>query len=328
MSASTEQLLANVKLPPRPNEITDDYEMQALEEQFKNMYDSQPPRSPYRQDSDSSQSSRSTTSSDSDPDELLAESASTPTSVASPAPSIAESSSQSSTSSERISLRANLRHLHANLEQRLQPFWASVLGSRIVRLHVFSAYPGTDEESSYHEHGPIQSKDVLTAADGSFQIRFTLDWETLCNHPGALHIAFGEPNQEYELLVAAELLPLSSTPTPTSSGMNTPSDYEFARQHSVSKPRPIDSQTAPSAKASVHVPISHSNIRVISDIDDTVKFSNILGGAREVFRNVFVRDLRDLILPGVGDWYTEMFKHGVRFHYVVSGLSVLPFFQQ
>jgi hypothetical protein len=66
------------------------------------------------------------------------------------------------------------------------------------------------------------------------------------------------------------------------------------------------------------IPITHSPIRVISDIDDTIKISNILSGARAVFRNVFVKELKDSVIPGMGEWYRGMWDRGIRFHYVVS----------
>lgn len=56
-------------------------------------------------------------------------------------------------------------------------------------------------------------------------------------------------------------------------------------------------------------------VSVISDIDDTVKKSNISSGAREIFRNTFIRDLGGLTVEGVQDWYNEMHKLDVRFHY-------------
>ncbi|PMB70077.1 Uncharacterized protein C29B5.04c [Beauveria bassiana] len=56
-------------------------------------------------------------------------------------------------------------------------------------------------------------------------------------------------------------------------------------------------------------------VSLISDIDDTVKKSNIASGAREIFRNTFIRELRDLTVEGVQEWYTDMHKHGVKFHY-------------
>ncbi|KAH7090435.1 hypothetical protein FB567DRAFT_568068 [Paraphoma chrysanthemicola] len=57
-------------------------------------------------------------------------------------------------------------------------------------------------------------------------------------------------------------------------------------------------------------------ISVISDIDDTIKHSAISSGAREIFRNAFIRDLGDLTIDGVKEWYTAMADLGVKFHYV------------
>ncbi|KAF2036247.1 hypothetical protein EK21DRAFT_96197 [Setomelanomma holmii] len=57
-------------------------------------------------------------------------------------------------------------------------------------------------------------------------------------------------------------------------------------------------------------------ISVISDIDDTIKHSAISSGAREIFRNAFIRDLSDLTIEGVKEWYCAMADLGVKFHYV------------
>jgi phosphatidate phosphatase APP1 len=57
-------------------------------------------------------------------------------------------------------------------------------------------------------------------------------------------------------------------------------------------------------------------ISVISDIDDTIKHSAISSGAREIFRNAFIRELEDLTIDGVREWYSAMADMGVKFHYV------------
>lgn len=62
--------------------------------------------------------------------------------------------------------------------------------------------------------------------------------------------------------------------------------------------------------------IEPQGISMISDIDDTVKHSAIANGAKEMCRNVFVRELSELTIDGVTDWYTEMAKLGVDIHYV------------
>lgn len=58
-----------------------------------------------------------------------------------------------------------------------------------------------------------------------------------------------------------------------------------------------------------------NGVSLISDIDDTVKKSNISLGAREIFRNTFIRDLKDLTIDGVREWYGGLYHMGVRFHY-------------
>ncbi|KAI9749134.1 MAG: endocytosis defective- protein [Chaenotheca gracillima] len=57
-------------------------------------------------------------------------------------------------------------------------------------------------------------------------------------------------------------------------------------------------------------------VSLISDIDDTIKHSAIGSGAREIFRNTFIRDLSDLTIEGVKDWYKRLAEMGVRLHYV------------
>jgi hypothetical protein len=57
-------------------------------------------------------------------------------------------------------------------------------------------------------------------------------------------------------------------------------------------------------------------VSLISDVDDTVKHSSIGSGAREIFRNAFIRDLSDLTIDGVKEWYSKLYDMGVGFHYV------------
>ena len=59
-----------------------------------------------------------------------------------------------------------------------------------------------------------------------------------------------------------------------------------------------------------------TGISMISDIDDTIKHSGIGNGAREIFRNAFIRDVGDLTIEGVKEWYNRMADLGVTFHYV------------
>lgn len=72
--------------------------------------------------------------------------------------------------------------------------------------------------------------------------------------------------------------------------------------------------------SSISIPLTQAAIRVISNVDDTVKLSSVLSGAGAVFRNIFVKDLDDGIISGMAEWCSEMWKRGVRFPGVVSSL--------
>ncbi|KAL4999161.1 hypothetical protein BDV10DRAFT_58552 [Aspergillus recurvatus] len=62
--------------------------------------------------------------------------------------------------------------------------------------------------------------------------------------------------------------------------------------------------------------IEPTGVSMISDIDDTVKHSAIASGAKEMCRNIFARELSDLTIEGVTDWYNAMVKAGAQIHYV------------
>lgn len=293
LSRSTEDLLATVKLPPRPSEITEDYEVQLLEQTLK--------RAKQEDSTDSLPSPGDRLPFTANP-ALLLNPASIPSAVA-----------------------ADLRKLHENLESRLRPFWSSVLSVRTVRVSIFAVSQQRNQEEDYGGNIALASKEFITTTDGSFQGHLFLKWEDLCQHPTGLQIAFGDVIAEHDLLVRAELLPpppSSRTPSPSpSSDDSSPTErngppYPVYKPHVMKLPEPIEDQE-PTAVSTLHVAITHSPIRVISDIDDTVKRSNIVDGARAVFHNVFVKELDDIVIPGMGEWYTNMWSKGVRFHYVV-----------
>ncbi|KAI0832003.1 hypothetical protein BC628DRAFT_1407544 [Trametes gibbosa] len=322
MSRSTEDLLAHTHLPPLPNEITDESEMQALDDKLRHLeFDARSVESGRSGRDNLSLASSSDSHSSSPP------SASSATSYSGSGHDNLKAGPSLPTSANLLtSGLSDLHRLHANLEARLHPFWSSALSNRTVRLSLYAADPSlydsddrlTDESGSSQssmppERQPILTRDVVTAVDGSFQVKFSVSWEQMCVHPGALHIAFGGPDLEQDLFVVAELL------APPSPGPGTPSTPQ-------GPPRYISPRHAVvTITTSIAVPLSSSSVRVISDIDDTIKQSGILGGARAVFHNVFVKDLRDSVIRGMGDWYTSMWKRGVRFHYVSNGpFELLP----
>lgn len=247
-------------------------------------------------------------------------------SAASSSSSSSSSSARSSSSSEvRPAEQTDLQRWHANLEARLLPFWSTAISSRTVRLSLYTRYPSpgaTDPTNASRSHVvpakdvylddptlPIVTQNVLTSTDGAFQLQIVISWETLCLHPGSVHIAFGDRNAEVELFMLAELMP---PPTPATSATSSPANGP-----------PQSYFPIPTTTSTIPVTLSHARLRLISDIDDTVKLSEVLSGVRAVFHNVFVKDLKENVIDGMGDWYTSMWERGVRFHYVVRIFSAL-----
>jgi len=237
-------------------------------------------------------------------------------------------SSQSSLSSniqpiERTpSAASNIQELHANLERRLMPFWSSTLSNRTVRISLYVSEDAVsiaqalgDEAHDYDDPRllPVASRNVTTAQDGSFQVKFGVPWDVLRRHPDGVQVASGDMTTEHDFFILAELLP--PPPSPPTSAVS----------------QPILVNDTPVSKVQIKIPLSYAPLRVISDIDDTVKMANVLAGARAVFYTVFAQSLAEIVIPGMGDWYTRMWQRGVRFHYVVCpfilssvGLTVKP----
>lgn len=79
-----------------------------------------------------------------------------------------------------------------------------------------------------------------------------------------------------------------------------------------------DSAAQIAASQTLHVKLSSDRgIRVISDLDDTVRTTEIFNGVRAMFRNVFVNDEKEMVIPDIVNWYNDMHKQGIAgFHYV------------
>ncbi|KAF9306098.1 hypothetical protein BGZ74_007566, partial [Mortierella antarctica] len=75
--------------------------------------------------------------------------------------------------------------------------------------------------------------------------------------------------------------------------------------------------------------IDPEGISIISDIDDTIKETNVVAGTRIILRNTFLKDMRDV--PGMASVYNRWWKRGAAVHYVSNSPwqlipSLLDFF--
>lgn len=67
----------------------------------------------------------------------------------------------------------------------------------------------------------------------------------------------------------------------------------------------------------VHL-LANSGVGVISDIDDTIKLTGIVGDKRELMHRLLLGDLASWNLPSVVAWYAALRSRGVLFHYVLN----------
>ncbi|KAG9128563.1 hypothetical protein FRC07_003452 [Ceratobasidium sp. 392] len=213
-----------------------------------------------------------------------------------------------------------LRQLHANLEARLQPFWSSKLEHRAVRLSLYARSPHVIEspERTRPQHSaPIATVQVQTAMQGYFSHKFRISFEELCTHDQALHIAFGDHVEEHLLYVRAELLPSLYAENLDEAATRIARGFDNGGTGSKNSNDSVHTEG--------EVPLCSARVRVISDIDDTVKISEVLMGVRAIFHNVFVRHLDELVVPGMPEFYSKLASQGAKFHYVSNGpFELLP----
>ncbi|TIA88733.1 hypothetical protein E3P99_02431 [Wallemia hederae] len=192
-----------------------------------------------------------------------------------------------------------LHTMHANMNKRLQPFWSSILPNRIVKLNVYAVW-GTPVGRSLDdvpEPEPVATTQVRTNQQGHFEYVFNIRIDSI-QRPSWVTDPYQKP---VELRVHVDLLPQV---------------LDYSVRAGVG-PTP-DSVPEIAASQVLHVKLSSDRgIRVISDLDDTVRTTEILNGVRAMFRNVFVNDEKEMVIPDIVKWYNDMHDQGIAgFHYV------------
>lgn len=121
-------------------------------------------------------------------------------------------------------------------------------------------------------------------------------------------------------LPSSSSLSVSSLSTPTPRTHTQPTPFHPSTPSSPTFSLPPTPRPSPAARTllPLFLPPHPPLIRLVSDIDDTIKHSSIPSGARVAFRNAFVRPLEEVVVPGMAEWYKAMRGRGVGgFHYVV-----------
>lgn len=222
-----------------------------------------------------------------------------------------------------------LQRLHDNLDTRIRLFWTTAMANRMVHLSVFCPPSGeipSNMNDTLQGHDtdftPLATTSSVTSSEGFFQSTIHIPWERLATHPPSLHVAFGERDSEYPVIVQAEMWPpVSLTPAPTSSNpyatyqRRTPSftgstATGVAIESSSSSLVNAAGRNPIRTQITVVLPNQRVPIRIISDIDDTVKHTGIVDGAKAAFTTAFTRHLSDLVIPDMVKWYNALSHKG------------------
>lgn len=227
--------------------------------------------------------------------------------------SVSSTSSATSQSASFAGLDASeILRLHQNFHTRLQPFWARMVTSGTVRISLYTTNVHTGAADRHL--APLAFAEVPIASDtGYFGNLFSIPFQTIGEHPGGVQLAFGDFGTEQRLTAIAEYI--APPPLPPRPGVLPQDASQEANAYAPSVQSQLHHLPPPTAQ--IEFGLSDARVRLISDIDDTIKVSSILHGVRAVFRNVFARQLEELACPGMPEWYRHLSSQGVKFHYVV-----------
>ncbi|PWN54373.1 hypothetical protein IE53DRAFT_383069 [Violaceomyces palustris] len=196
-----------------------------------------------------------------------------------------------------------IRSLHSIFSERLKAYWVYRSSGREVRIEVRPRLKGQDHSSSHRGSTPLLAVTRLTTdATGQFSHKLTIPWHMLsayCKHHPPLTDL--HPREICELEVRAVL-----------EGTTTAREDGGGILENSSTNETTDWMILP-----VHEDGSRK-VRVISDIDDTVKDTGVVLGAKRILRNVFVLPYSECEVPGVAKWYQSMVEAGVGIHYITN----------
>ncbi|KAG0152419.1 hypothetical protein CROQUDRAFT_667291 [Cronartium quercuum f. sp. fusiforme G11] len=214
------------------------------------------------------------------------------------------SSSDSVSSTLPVPTTADLTRLHTNLRERLRAFFSVKAEGRQIRVKVLGCcQPGPARlfgptkvggEDELLNHGrPLLTQVITTRPGGVWAERLVLPWQIIESQLRVHERERGMPvggRGVVRLRVEAELLPENGLEPE-----REPSSFV------------MELDVIPSLAEAVHL---------ISDIDDTIKQTNVLGGLKQMFRNVFLSEFSEVKVPGMSAWYQAMSELGCWIHYI------------
>uniref|UniRef100_V5EYK3 Phosphatidate phosphatase APP1 catalytic domain-containing protein n=2 Tax=Kalmanozyma brasiliensis (strain GHG001) TaxID=1365824 RepID=V5EYK3_KALBG len=183
---------------------------------------------------------------------------------------------------------------HQNLTRRLQAYWVYRSPHKDVHIDIAPVINGAVACDEKGNRITLASTRLTSDLSGQFEHRLVIPWHMLsafCRHYAEKLQA--TPDEIEAVEVRAKLL------NPHAEGTAD------ALSESSWRRCPIQEDHA-------------RHVRVVSDIDDTVKHTGVVQGAKQILRNVFVLPYSEAEVKGVADWYHAMTDLGAGLHYVTN----------
>lgn len=183
---------------------------------------------------------------------------------------------------------------HQNLSRRLQAYWVYRSPYKDVHIEVTPVINGTVACDQKGNRLTLASTRLTTDSTGQFEHRLIVPWHMLssfCRH-FADHLQ-ASPDKIEAVEIRAKLLSSIAEGSVEAGSETTWRRCPIHEDH----PR---------------------HVRVISDIDDTIKHTGVVQGAKQILRNVFVLPYHEAEVKGISSWYHAMADMGVGLHYVTN----------
>lgn len=244
---------------------------------------------------------------------------------------------------------AELQNLQRNLDSRLRAFWTFRVEHREVRIEiepVFSTKVHDKWKAQGYSTSPVPRLLATTAlwtnTSGRFEHKLTIPWymlESFCKHHEttrdihpieiaslrirAVLMEHKNPFQKaYEWATTGGSHQKNPNVSPPVHSSDAPlgSSYGSSASEAGKSPKDpfknhVDAAATPWLRHDLDED-GPDNVQIVSDVDDTVKHTDITSGLRAVFHNVFVKSFEEVTIDGIAQWYQAMRAAGAGIHYV------------
>ncbi|KAA1068007.1 hypothetical protein PGT21_024719 [Puccinia graminis f. sp. tritici] len=250
--------------------------------------------------------------------------------------------------------KEDLLTLHFNLKERLHSFFSQKSESTKVRLKLFGICssmtttgsisknlfrsriesptlltPELEQDEFIINNGrPLLTQVITTKPGGVWSDKLVLPWQTIETHlrvyqmqqkANSANLSQNSSSQSPEtgitrLRIEAELIKDEASDS-------CPKAPELAPDPASNKDQQLRKLSVGKSSLVMEldvIPALAETVHVISDIDDTIKHTNVLGGLKSVFKNVFLAGLDQVAIEGMAKWYQDLQELGCWMHYIRS----------